>query len=586
MRRTLPVGLLFALLVPALAHAAPATNDEVVAAAKASPHFKRQLKRTQLDRSGLAKIKLGNGIEMSFLKYVKESALDKHPAIAPLFDAKLRPDPLKSAPSYTETIYELTDRFVVERRLTIAFDPLEGCKRPDLPAAVRQLCFTKNPKNKGSKAVTKDLAEIRGKLAKAEGTTIVHGKVTAAEAAKMTDEALLELLLNGDQRTITHVSVVPRVGGKAGIKGLVDFADALMPADAAQSNLTDDSKGPVKPPHAGTDIFATAHTFATKYFLTGFTYGREFDDAWEYTIADSTWLTDRYYIRFAYHLGLGFGVRAPFSVDVKSTGSGNARDVELKVAPVDVDQNGNPAYPAVGLPENKTFGGKEFVLEFKASCNLYVSIPGPNFDKSCPSIDKDKSRDIDPVIGSESSKIADWWLTGSETGLKLDYAIASASLDLGVGADVTNGKVGMRFAPLASSSLTGLSAGSHFFTSRSPVSFGVSRSAGAAGAGFRVDQPRYGFDLRFTPKLRGVIEVDVAIYEHSWTLGPWSLDFLALSTSFMLSRHDGTVDKHDFGVFVDDGLVLDPNAGTTPTPPPKKGPKGPAAPTAPSEVVK
>jgi hypothetical protein len=154
-----------------------------------------------------------------------------------------------------------------------------------------------------------------------------------------------------------------------------------------------------------------------------------------------------------------------------------------------------------------------------------------------------------------SSKIADWWLTGSETGLKLDYAIASASLDLGVGADVTNGKVGMRFAPLTSSSLTSLAAGSHFFTSRSPVSFGVTRSAGANAAGFRVDQPRYGFDLRFTP-------------------------------SFRLSHHAGTVDKHDFGVFVDDGLVLDPNAGN-PTPPPKKGPKkGPTAPTAPSEVVK
>jgi hypothetical protein len=278
----------------------------------------------------------------------------------------------------------------------------------------------------------------------------------------------------------------------------------------------------------------------------------------------------------SYHLGLGFGVRAPFSVDVKSQGSGDSRDVELAVAPVDVDAQGNPAYPAVGLPEGKTFGGNEFVLEFKAGCNLYVSIPGPNFDKSCPPIDKSWSRDIDPVIGSDSSKIADWWLEGSQTGLKLDYAIASASLDIGIGADVTNGKIGMRFSPLASSSLTGIQTGNLYFTSKQPISFGVTRSAGATGAGFRVDQPKYGFDIRLTPKLRGVIEVDVAIYEDSWTLGPWALSFLSVSTSFMLQHHAGTVDKHDFAVLTTKPDVLAPPDANTPTPPPK--PPKPKAP--------
>jgi hypothetical protein len=263
-------------------------------------------------------------------------------------------------------------------------------------------------------------------------------------------------------------------------------------------------------------------------------------------------------------------------MDVKASGGQNSRTVELAVAPVDVDETGSPAYQAVGLPQNKTFGGNEFVLEFKASCSLYVSIPGPNFDKKCPTIDKGFSRDVDPVIGNEVSNIHDWWLDGSITGLKLNFAVASASLDIGVGADVTNGAVGVRATTLPSSTFTGLDAGNLSLTSRQPISFGVTRSAGAADAGFRLDQPKYGFDIRLTPKLRGKIEVDVAIYENSWILGPYSLDFLSVSQRFMLSHHAGTVDKHDFALFHDSGGVLDPNAGDpTPNPPPKPPKKHP-----------
>ena len=84
------------------------------------------------------------------------------------------------------------------------------------------------------------------------------------------------------------------------------------------------------------------------------------------------------------------------------------------------------------------------MLEFKAGCRLYVSIPGPNIDKRCPGIDLDYSRDIDPVIGAERSTIGDWWLNGSVTGLKVGIPIASASLDIGIGAEVTNGRIGVR----------------------------------------------------------------------------------------------------------------------------------------------
>jgi hypothetical protein len=328
-----------------------------------------------------------------------------------------------------------------------------------------------------------------------------------------------------------------------------------------------------------------AQTFGREYFLTGFTYGREIEDSWEYTFADSTWLTDRYFVRIDYHLGLGFGLRAPFAVDVKAKATGaDTRRVELAVAPINVDTTGAPAYQAVGLPGNKTFDGKEFVLEFKASCGLYISIPGPNIDKKCPTLNLSYSRDVNPVLGTESSSIGDWWLDGNVTGLALNLAAASVSLDVGIGADVTNGVIGMRASALPNSGFSGWSAGTLALTNRNPLVFTATRTPGNTAAGFRLDQPTYGFDIRVMPKLRAKLHVDVAVYDKTWILGPWALGFLSISKSFQLGRHDGTVAQHDYPLFNfsnNDQAVLDPTPAQPTNPPPKKPPTkqpGPAFP--------
>lgn len=565
-----------ALGVPATASAAP-TNEETVAAAKASPLYRRELKRDQLQAAGLAQISPSAGVVMDFQGWVRDTALDVRPDLAPLLDAKLPAGFLKSNPLYRESILELEDRLVVDRKLTVALAP-GACARVDKPKAVADLCFSKtadNPKNKG---VDADLKAIRAKLGKADPAAEVRAGFTAGQALAMTDEQLLDLLLNTGVRTVHQVSVVPKLdvaGGKSlqgfGTKldvlvkdpGLVPFSPQPAPV-GPKGGL-----GPIGP-------LGGSHSYTRDYFLTGFTYGREIEDTWEYTFAEETWLTDRYYARVDYHIGLGFGLRAPFSLDVKATSTGdNGRSVELAVAPTDVDGTGAPAYQAVGLPANKTFGGKEFVLEFKAGCSLYVSIPGPNIDRRCPSIDLDYSRDVDPVLGTDRSTIGDWWLDGAVTGLKVSVPGASASLDVGVGAEVTNGRIGVRASSLAGASLTGVGSGALSFTSRNPLTFNVTRPAGAAGAGVRLDRPTYGFDIKVTPKLRGKIEVDVAVYEKTWILGPWALGFLSISQSFQLGHHAGTVDHHDYEVFkvAVPYNEMSPDAG--PGQPPKKLPKAP-----------
>ncbi len=566
-------GLCITLGLPAVAAAKGPENDETVAAAKASKLFKRELKRDQLQAAGLGQITLSPGVQLDVQGFVQATALDARPEITPLLDPKLPAGLLRGAPIYREAILELEDRLVVDRKLTIDLAP-GACARADKPAAIADLCFTRNPAKKQTKAKNADLVAIRAKLAKSAPETIVRGTVTAAQASSMTDEELFDLLINTGARTIHQISVVPRLNIKADavdVAGLRGFGGKLVAA-AVDPGLVVQLPANPGPKLNPADVMGGASkTFPREYFLTGFTYGREIEDSWEYTFADSTWLTDRYYVRIEYHLGLGFGVRAPFSVDVKATSSGtDTRRVELAVAPVNVDTTGAPAYQAVGLPGNKTFDGREFVLEFKAGCRLYVSIPGPNIDKKCPTLDLSYSRDINPVIGNESSNIGDWWLDGNVTGLALSLAAASVSLDVGLGADVTNGVIGMRASALPGSGFSGWSAGTFALNNRNPLVFTATRTPGTTTAGFRLDQPTYGFDIRVMPKLRAKVKVDVAVYEKTWTLGPWNLGFLSIARNFQLSHHAGTVALHDYPLFNfgNADQALDPGAGQ-PQPPPK-----------------
>ncbi|MFO0635760.1 MAG: hypothetical protein U0168_23210 [Nannocystaceae bacterium] len=574
-----PLGLacvLAGVAVPATAAAAPAqsTNDALIDAAKASPLFRSAIKRGGLRKAGLATVSLRPGVEMDVLRYVQQTALDKHANYAPLFDEALRVGWLAGAPSYSESILVLDDRLVIDRRLTV---PLQAgaCTKGGAPAAVASICFAPDAgkakaaadKGDAAKALAQELSEIRGKLAKADPGKIVRGTITAKQALDMDDDTLVGFLLEGDARTIHHVSIVPRVSVVDGAKQAdkLDSLDAPLPVVAGAA-------APAEPKAAKPDVAALPgadKSFAREYFLTGFTYGRELEDTWEYTLADSTWLTDRYYVRFSYHLSFGFGVRAPFSVDVKARGDNGSRTIDVSVAPVDVDAQGSPAYAAVGLPANQTFDGKEFVLQFTAGCSFYASIPGPNVGKSCPNVGKNFSRDIDPVIGTESSAIADWWLPGSDTGLGVDLSIASASVDIGLGADVTNGRIRLDAGGISGAQTTGVPQSGLAFANRDAVSFGMSPSGATDPGRLRLSAPRYGFDLRLRPKLRGHIGVDVGVWDHDWIIGPYALDFLSISQGFVLGRHPGTVAQHDYAVF-DTGLVLDPDV---PVKPPVKPPK-------------
>lgn len=580
-RRISAIAFGLAALAPAASQAAPQGAAEKVSAAKKSKQLVRVLRRGQLRRLGLSTISPAPGVQMDFQKYIQSTGLTAHPNLKPLMAKAMIGVHVAARPKYREQIIELADRFVIDRQLTVQLTP-GTCSTASLPSAVAQLCFSKNPTNKKPKGLGSELAEVRGRLAKRAGTDLAAPGVTVAQARKMNDEDLVGLILDEQTRTIRYVSVVP--------KGAV--TPGPLPGNAAQATAVTTNLVPAD----GEDVSPTNKTifsgldtkFDTDYFLTGFTLGNEIDDSWELTLANENFWHDRYFVRVDYQLGLGIGLRFPFSVDVEhASKSGSLRHVSMKLAPVNVDENGSPAYEAVGLPKSKRFGGKELVLELVAGCRLQAVIPGPDIDQSCPKVDFDFSRDVDPVIGDEVNNVKDFFIDGKVTGLALELGVASASLDVGAGIDITKGRIGVKVAPLTASQIQGLPTGHVFTNSRNALEFDVKRTKTTPEAGFRLLEPRYGFDVRLAPKLRAKVGVDVWVYENDWTLGPYALDFLSISQSFMFGHHDGTVKSHDFPVFKPSKASQTqapkgPTTGGSKPPPPK--PKQPTKPKQPPKI--
>jgi hypothetical protein len=522
------------------------TNEEIVAAAKASPLFKRSIAVAKLPRAGLGKVALDTGVAIDLADYVRSTGLKRRAELAPLFDAKLTKGVLARKPVVREQVIELEDRFVVDRKLT--FELVDGaCASPKPELA--DLCFVASAQQAATPELTSDIAKMRDALA--QTTDVDIGQRTAADLLALDDDTLLGLVVNTGERTIHHVSIVPQ-------KPI---------AAAAATNLAE------RPPISASATVAPAPAptqFPTKYFLTGFTYGHGFDDSWEFTIAKKRAWHDRYYISIDVHLGLGFGVRAPFAVNVASVGTGDTRTAQISVDPIDVDENGNPAFQPVGLPASQYFGGKEFVLDSSAGLCVYASIPGPNLSE-CESVGIDLRRDLDPVIGDETQDLDTWWAKGEDTGLKLEYSVAGAYLDVGVQATTSHGRVGMHVSPRGDASVD---ASDLSFAGTDPVGVVVTRPAGSTNAGIRLDQPSYSFDATFTPKLKGHVDVDVGVWEKSWTIATVSLNSLKVTGRVDLQRHPTTVDHHDYDDLFGD--APDPNAPKRAKTLPKARPGSPA----------
>lgn len=604
----------------------PAQNSikENLQDAERSPLFQQKFSSAKISAKGLDQIQLHNGVELQFKKYTDLTRLDQNEKFKPLMDTATANQYLRSKTSYTETVLQLQDRLIIERSMKVSMK--KGvCQQQNLPVSVSELCFVKSTGQIPTETQNY-LSNLREKLNQAKPNTQVKDGMTAKQLSNMNDEELLEALLNSDDREIKLVSVLPTEVYQSQTR--IDLWNTSKRLKASDFNNVQNTSMVAnsqfsKMPSNNNQIKAKDHVFPKKYFLTGFTLGREITDIFEIQLAQATLFTDRYFVSFEYEFSTGFGLRFPFSVSVESQASNdfgqpqviqgkalknappsntqtsktvprkpiprnqaarsttlsksNIRDhrttavnpaqvvagentpttdgnpithvdIKISVAPVNVESNGSPAYPAVNLPQSKYFDGKEFVLKFHAGCKFKASIPGDDINLSCPTVGFDKSRDIDPVIGTERARLATLWLNGSVTGLSIQAWAGEASLDFGIESNLTNGRISFNANGFNNTLIDNESTHSFVFQDKNTQQFKIANKHNN-NAAFSLDTPRYGFDLELLPVARARFNLDLGIKTLNKTLGPYSLDALSLTVGgFSMGHHEGTVSSHIYGL--------------------------------------
>ena len=488
-----------------------------------------------------------------------------------------------------ETVSELSDRVVVDRVATFQLKK-RACQQQRLPKAISTVCLRKKRKGKLTAKMRADIAKIRGNLNKKPSGALIAPGVTAADAKQMSDTELFELAINRGAKEIRHVSVIPR----SALSGLaygarprltthkLNFNRRIRPFRPGDLRMRDGFRLPrglvpsrerADPSDYEVRPLEPTINYPERHFLTGFTFGHEIMDVIEITLAKKTWLTDRYYVRLSYDFAAGFGLRVPFALKtvaqsaargnvsrdsqrvqtISTRGPKNGRNISITGRVVDVDRFGRHSYPEAGLPSTQTFSGTEFVLTVRANCSFYPSIPGKDISYGCPRVNFDKSKNFDPVLGRQVSRLGEFWLFGHETefGYRLTSSNDGAWIGVGARAEITKGRLGFKLTPLDSSMFKTIRTGYHWINSSNPLIFTLAHSDYQNSRvtdmiGFKISDPVYKFRAQITPVARVRLVLDLGVYELRETIGPFALDFLQIGTDFKLGRHHSTTKSYQF----------------------------------------
>ena len=210
--------------------------DSVRAAVRQSPLFLAELDYRGLTRAGALNLALAPGAEIDLPRYLRETDLSNQPEIAAAL-ADSRALGLVRAPDQRNEVFLLEDRLIVSRQVTVKV-PRDACAGAPDSVARRQFqqgfCLRSVPAGQstnfaarpggipaglnvddalGAPPTAADLREeaqaLRAELRAMNPRELYAFDITAAEALRMDDEALMALELNGEEREVTHVSVIP-----------------------------------------------------------------------------------------------------------------------------------------------------------------------------------------------------------------------------------------------------------------------------------------------------------------------------------------------------------------------------------------
>jgi hypothetical protein len=211
--------------------------DSVRAAVRQSPLFLAELDYRGLTRAGALNLALAPGAEIDLPRYLRETDLSNQPEIASVL-ASPRALGLVRAPDQRNEVFLLEDRLIVSRQVTVRV-PRDACAAAPDSVAKRQFqqgfCLRSVPADQrtdfagrsgrsipsgvnaddalGAPPTADDLREeaqaLRVELRAMNPRDLYAFDITVADALRMDDEALMALELNGEEREVTHVSVIP-----------------------------------------------------------------------------------------------------------------------------------------------------------------------------------------------------------------------------------------------------------------------------------------------------------------------------------------------------------------------------------------
>lgn len=226
---------------------AAAPMDEILSKIETSNRFVSKTSVNQLRSRGLDRVMVAPGTIVDVETYVKATQMPSLAHFAPAFSRGAMG--LEKPPAYTEEIYQLDDRIIIDRTLDITYDP-EICRSE--PARSQSKLGTKSsigklsPKNskpdlaelvcfqKKSGSIPKDMQAdidaLRKRLAKEPGREAFDG-VSAAEALKLSDEDLLDRMLNSGTRTFRLTSERPFAVADLPVEA--NFAEAVRSPDTS-----------------------------------------------------------------------------------------------------------------------------------------------------------------------------------------------------------------------------------------------------------------------------------------------------------------------------------------------------------------
>jgi hypothetical protein len=401
-------------------------------------------------------------------------------------------------------------------------------------------------------AIAADQAELQGRAAEAKGGFIdptkraaLIAKVGQAEAeriAGLTEDQLVEEMVNAGEVEVEQVLFVPKVDSTASFPRLATINPAAFDPAFMQRVGVGRTQAIVEAmTNPAFQQFAEAQNARSQpmtkdlgpyVFLTGFTLGKHYE--WQTRVqykvdpcryipfVDSCKKT--YYLEPYAKLGYGFGLRFPVQVSGHYSypaiaGRSDKARVSLTYRPI----NGSRSqYLDAGLDQDKLFEGKELVAEFEATAGFRYKVPFNQGDFSI-GISKDFTDGLPgpftngqfrpPAPGGAAIEAFKRTFTEFDLlGGQGNYGFAGVTVYPAIRVDLTSRKLEV--------TLTDRNADRDYKVAQSGQARVVSVDDNGMSK-IAIGNPVYNLAFKVTPGIEAHAFVDVAVWEKDWNWPVW-----------------------------------------------------------------